>query len=496
VKKILIIEDDEDIALLIKESVEKIGHEGLLSPTGEDGVQKAKEKRPDLIILDILLPDIDGFEVCRRVRNESSLKNTLILMLTSLQESVDLEKGYDAGADDYMRKPYETVELEKKMQALLRHISTPPYVQSQNICKLHLSCQAGQQIRIKGEGIFTCIDNSEEVLNIDPNIYAQHLFNFYQIQEWRFKTKQTGMQIFQTIFKKNPNIISAYTEALAKVDKSYQLSLSIESSLDFQKVPVEFLFDDITLGDYIVLNIPTSRFIEGIRIRNAPLSYEFLNELWENREPLKILLIASNTEPLLQHIDEEVQLLKSTLEEYLDAKDILHNIECIPTEKATLDFVTEKLRNCPYHILHFAGHGNYKDRRPGKSYLQFWSRENYEGDIERLDISALNRLLRNSRLCFVYLSCCQGSETAGSAQLLDEDFPGLAYGMAQAGIPSILGFRWDVPDKSATKLALSFYKSLFRQGSLEMALFEARNEIAIKDRDDITWMSPVLIYQE
>ena len=166
-KKILIIEDDEDIALLIKESVEKIGHEGLLSPTGEDGVQKATQERPDLIVLDIGLPDMDGFEVCRRVKNESSLKNTLILMLTSLQEKGVLEKGYDVGADDLMLKPYETVELEKKMQALLRHISTPPY-EFQNICKLHLSCQAGRQIRIKGEGIFTCIDTSKELLDIDP----------------------------------------------------------------------------------------------------------------------------------------------------------------------------------------------------------------------------------------------------------------------------------------------------------------------------------------
>ena len=81
-------------------------------------------------------------------------------------------------------------------------------------------------------------------------------------------------------------------------------------------------------------------------------------------------------------------------------------------------------------------------------------------------------------------------------QLLDNDFPGLTYGIAQAGIPAVLGFRWKVSDESAKELALSFYKSLFRHGDLNLALFEARKKIAIKNRDDQTWMSPVLIVQE
>jgi len=114
----------------------------------------------------------------------------------------------------------------------------------------------------------------------------------------------------------------------------------------------------------------------------------------------------------------------------------------------------------------------------------------------RLRVTALNGLLRDSNLRFVYLSGCLGAVTAGSAQMLDNDFPGLIYGIAQAGIPSVLGFRWEISDKGAEELALSFYKHLFAHGDPALALYNARREIATNNRVDPTWMSPVLIVQE
>ncbi len=290
--------------------------------------------------------------------------------------------------------------------------------------------------------------------------------------------------------------MAAYHTAKAEVSKTYYLDLCFESFLDFFTVPVEFLFEDIALGDYLVLKHPITRFIMGVAPQNPSLSPIFFNNLCNDGEILRILLIASNTEPPLQHVDDEVLSLKNFLGESLKAKNIPYEIEYIPTERATFDLVTDKLKECRYHILHYAGHGSYREQRPENSYLQFWSGENRQGEVRRLQVTALNILLTNSNLRFVYLSSCLGAVTAGSAQMLDNDFPGLVYGIAQAGIPSVLGFRWEISDKGAKELALSFYKYLFAHGDLALALYNARREIAANNRDDPTWMSPVLIVQE
>lgn len=502
--KILIIEDDFKQVVFLQDIVEcRCRHRASIARSGEEGLQKAKNERPDLIILDIMMPGMDGFEVCEEIRKDPSISGTPILMLTAETRSEYLKKAFGVGVNDYLRKPYDLLELETRIETLLKRnseTSKPPFPQDNDICNLYLTCKPGQQIHVMGQGIFVCSNHSENLLNIDPDVYARHALNAYRAEKWRFNTKETGKDIYRRLFSDHPIIIDAYAHASAKVDgeklDSERLRLSFESSTDFYRVPVEFLFDDINLGDYVVHHHPISRFITGVHRQNAPISPMFLNKLWRNMETLKILLIASNTEPTLQYVDEEVLSLKEILHECLEAKEILHHIEYIPSEKATTELVMSTLKKCPYHILHYSGHGGYKEVAPEKSYLQFWSDENCQGDVETINISALNLLLRNSDLRFVYLNCCSGAETAGDVQLLDNDFPGLAYGIAQAGIPAVLGFRWKVSDESAKELALSFYKSLFRHGDLNLALFEARKKIAIENRDDQTWMSPVLIVQD
>jgi len=106
----------------------------------------------------------------------------------------------------------------------------------------------------------------------------------------------------------------------------------------------------------------------------------------------------------------------------------------------------------------------------------------------------LKMLLGQSEVRLVYLSCCYGTATGASQTSLDDDFLGLADAVAQAGVPSVLGFRWPVSDDGARRLALAFYKSLLEQGSPEIALWNARCELAI-NRNDTTWLSPVLIHQ-
>ena len=79
--------------------------------------------------------------------------------------------------------------------------------------------------------------------------------------------------------------------------------------------------------------------------------------------------------------------------------------------------------------------------------------------------------------------------------LLDDDFLGIADSLVQASVPAVLGYRWPVSDSGATTLALAFYKSLAKQGQIDTALLDARCKVAAQDRDDITWLSPILIMQ-
>ncbi|AKL96287.1 transcriptional regulatory protein ResD [Clostridium aceticum] len=116
-KKILIIEDDISIAELERDYLEINGFQVEIENNGDQGVFKAKNQNYDLILLDLMLPKIDGFEICRQVRRE---KNTPILMVSAKKEDIDKIRGLGLGADDYMTKPFSPGELVARVKA---HIS-------------------------------------------------------------------------------------------------------------------------------------------------------------------------------------------------------------------------------------------------------------------------------------------------------------------------------------------------------------------------------------
>jgi len=117
VKKVLIIEDDVSIAELERDYLEINGFEVTIENTGDKGLVKAKQNQYDLIILDLMLPIIDGFEICRQIR---SLKNTPIIMVSAKKEDIDKIRGLGLGADDFMTKPFSPNELVARARA---HIS-------------------------------------------------------------------------------------------------------------------------------------------------------------------------------------------------------------------------------------------------------------------------------------------------------------------------------------------------------------------------------------
>jgi DNA-binding response OmpR family regulator len=119
-EKVLIIEDDKHISKLVKYNLEKAGFDCTVAMSGEDAFGELGKTQVDLIILDIMLPGMDGFEVCRNIKQESKLKNIPVVMLTAKGEEVDRIVGLELGADDYMVKPFSPRELVLRIKAILR----------------------------------------------------------------------------------------------------------------------------------------------------------------------------------------------------------------------------------------------------------------------------------------------------------------------------------------------------------------------------------------
>lgn len=115
--KILIVEDDRNTASLVATYLEKEGFIPLIENDGHRGLIAAQKLNPDLVILDLMLPGIDGLEICRRLRQQSNIP---ILMLTAREEEIDRVLGFSLGADDYVVKPFSPRELVERVKAILR----------------------------------------------------------------------------------------------------------------------------------------------------------------------------------------------------------------------------------------------------------------------------------------------------------------------------------------------------------------------------------------
>ena len=120
--KILIVEDEKDIRDLIIYSLEGKGYQTISTDDGEKAIKMLKENKPDLVILDWMLPSVSGLEICRSIRRDIKTKNIPIIMLTAKITEEDKVLGLDSGADDYITKPFSTAELNSRVKAILRRI--------------------------------------------------------------------------------------------------------------------------------------------------------------------------------------------------------------------------------------------------------------------------------------------------------------------------------------------------------------------------------------
>jgi len=118
--KILVVEDDRAISEILVYNLDKAGYEVTLAIDGRDGVNQAQLKLPDVILLDVMLPILDGVEVCRRLRSKPETATAIIIMLTAKTEEADQLIGFSVGADDYVTKPFSVRVLMERIKALQR----------------------------------------------------------------------------------------------------------------------------------------------------------------------------------------------------------------------------------------------------------------------------------------------------------------------------------------------------------------------------------------
>ncbi len=118
--KILLVEDEATLAVIVRDTLKLQGFEVITADNGEQGLQMFFRERPDVVVADVMMPNMDGFEMVRRIRNKDV--STPVLFLTALSETEDVVRGFEAGANDYLRKPFGMLELIVRIKALVSRV--------------------------------------------------------------------------------------------------------------------------------------------------------------------------------------------------------------------------------------------------------------------------------------------------------------------------------------------------------------------------------------
>lgn len=147
--RILLIDDELDILEFVKYNLERDGYEVFTAPNGAIGLEKALEVRPHLILLDMMMPVMDGIETCRAIRSRAELKNVMIVFLSAVGSEEAQLQGYESGADDYIGKPIKMNILRSRVKAILSRISLPENkVNSLTIDTEHYQVQIGDEMLV------------------------------------------------------------------------------------------------------------------------------------------------------------------------------------------------------------------------------------------------------------------------------------------------------------------------------------------------------------
>lgn len=190
--RILVIDDDPAILELISVNLEMSGHEVLAAPDGTKGQALALQLLPDLVLLDLMLPQVDGLTICQRLRRDGRTAEIPVLMLTALSQTKDKVSGFNAGADDYLTKPFEIEELLARVRALLRRTDRIP--------------QAAKHGEILSFGPITLIPERFEAVWFGKTIKLTHLeFELLHCLLQRHGQTVSPSEILKEVWGYDPN---------------------------------------------------------------------------------------------------------------------------------------------------------------------------------------------------------------------------------------------------------------------------------------------------
>jgi CHAT domain-containing protein len=413
------------------------------------------------------------------------------LILTLHSEDHALKNPSFRRANDFLQKPFNFEVLHERIRKIFKQVK--PYPSEDKSSCLRLYTVNGHRVQAQASGKINKDVLSDDTLSVNAPAYAK--FFMADDPHWRDQARDKGYRLYEQLIGKHKDVADLY----AQVRGEELLHIRARCLRDFLEVPLESLCDAPMgeAGDYLVLKHPLARSLFQVDTRRAPVGREFLNGLHERGEKLRILLIASNTpEPDIPGVDIEAAELAQLLPQVFERKRIETEIVFLPTHLATYARVRRELRNDKYHIVHYAGHGRHVPDRPDESCLFFWEDESRKGAIKQLRATELDILLWSSAVRFLYLSCCDGGASASAARAVDGDFLGIAEAAVNRGVPAVLAYRWPVSDGGALCLAKTFYTELAEDGNVDVALMRARREVASQDKNDRTWMSPVLFMQD
>lgn len=506
--KALIAEDEAVLAEAIKKYLDGKDFDGerfaaiQIARNGAIALQLLRESY-DVLILDLKMPEVDGTQVIEALDTMQLDKRPAVIIITAFPGAFELARmQVKMGAQAILQKPFELPQLLEVLREVVRtrfRLLELARRGARPKCQWTLGLHNGSASFVHVRGLLNYSEmfppmawiNDEQLAINNQEETTNSLWATQDIQgQRRQHAKTCGKELYEKIF--TGNVMKSFIEAGAAVLQSHDLKLTFVGPRDFLRLPLEFLNDGY---DYLVLRHPMKRFVNGISSRKSINLPEFCERLWEKRERLRILLVAANTPPLIDAVDEEVQGLYDMLSQLPTHQ---YSIDFIPTEEASYDEVLRHLSGCHYHLLHYAGHGSHNTAYPGRSSLYLWAEKGNHRTIREVPIDTLKNMLRakGHDLQFVYLSCCSGMETGDKKRLVDDDFLGIADGLILAGVPSVLGYRWPVSDNAAKRMAMAFYGSLFEQGNLSSALFCARCAVASEfGQDTSDWISPVLVAQ-
>jgi CheY-like chemotaxis protein len=491
----LVVDDQPDWRATLFDLLTLNGFEVCLACSRSEAMEILARDNIDIAVIDVRLDETneankDGLALMHEIRKNFSKIAVIILTgyaeVEMVQEALQPNEHGIAAAFGFLQKTETDQLIDYAKRALLKQ--NAPKFETVPSTELLISLEPKAQLRVEGRGSVAFIYKSDNACQLDIDRAKQWGSQQYiQNSDKRTRVKDAGLEMYRRIFEEHTAVQNGYQYSLGSAKKYRHMHLRFECARDLADLPLEFLFSP-KASEHLALLHPLARQIREVATNREQLSPAFIERITGVGELLRILLLVSNTTPTHDLIDQIGQ----------DIHDVLSPIKWIDltilrTVDATIDRVRQVLKSCKYHIVHYVGHAEFHGNAPEQSSMRFWDAKNSGGEIKSLMGNELRTLLQDSDVRLVHLTACEGIKIGQLGDLIKNDYLGISDAIVQAGVPSVLGYRLPVSVDKAQIMTCAFYESFLRHGSPELALLDARQELAGKDKGDLTWASPILI---